>query len=561
MYRDQFINNTVAGVSLGNQNALSVFVWYSTFTNNGQGLSNLLPSGGGSFSVYNSNFSGSATYDIATAYIGGIRNNYSENSDRFAHIGASCALNNVTVQGNTIVNTTQSDSIWLQDRGAHVIFDNIIKSKVGATGPVIYEHASSCLTEEFLLGNTFTVSPYFQTDNAGHTHDINNSVVDRNTLIPTPPTLPGTPANTGPGGSNIRTIYEPAALTGAAIQTAINAAVAGATTKPVVHIPAGTYTVGATITTSANSDVQIIGDGYASLLDWTSGGAGPVLQINGPSRVTLRNFFVRGNAEAANGIEVNNADQTGSRVFIQGIYVARNLTSVFVDSLDKTLVDIRDDSKAFNIDVSGTAGLKVVGGPSAAGGTWLGGSTNLFSPTDSGNNPGYDVSNGAHVLLRDGFYDAGGAGGTVAIATGIGALTYAGSIFYRAADGTPGIALSGYQGKAAIINNFTNAAVTASGNGSGGSLLAVGQSFQQSTNYLSDTTSPADTMEFLNGQTNTSNETELNCCNNSFVTSVFSQYRTGLPGVISALPVGVTDVRIYAVSVQESNVGIHLKPN
>ena len=40
MLRDQFVNNSVAGVAMKNFNALDMFIWYSFFQNNGVGVTN-----------------------------------------------------------------------------------------------------------------------------------------------------------------------------------------------------------------------------------------------------------------------------------------------------------------------------------------------------------------------------------------------------------------------------------------------------------------------------------------------------------------------------------------
>ena len=56
MLRDQFLNNTVAGVAMKNFNALDMWVWYSFFQNNAIGVTNY--PGAGNFHVYNSIFRG-----------------------------------------------------------------------------------------------------------------------------------------------------------------------------------------------------------------------------------------------------------------------------------------------------------------------------------------------------------------------------------------------------------------------------------------------------------------------------------------------------------------------
>jgi hypothetical protein len=83
MLRDQFLNNTVAGVAMKNFNALDMFIWYSLFQNNALGVTNWL--GDGNFHVYNRIFQGSTTADISYGNTGvfNVRNNYSIGSNYF----------------------------------------------------------------------------------------------------------------------------------------------------------------------------------------------------------------------------------------------------------------------------------------------------------------------------------------------------------------------------------------------------------------------------------------------------------------------------------------------
>ena len=63
--RSHFIRNSQAGISLGNFNALDLFVWNSTFENCNVGVTNNLNSGAGNFNVYNSIFRNSTFADIS----------------------------------------------------------------------------------------------------------------------------------------------------------------------------------------------------------------------------------------------------------------------------------------------------------------------------------------------------------------------------------------------------------------------------------------------------------------------------------------------------------------
>ena len=117
----------------------------------------------------------------------------------------------------------------------------------------------------------------------------------------------------------------------------------------------------------AGSDLQIIGDGYYSQLTWAGTTTGPVMQLLGPSKTTLRDFSVSGNHNTADGIEVNNADQPGSRVFMEQSNLTSSHTNLFVNGLDYTNVELHDFYHDYD-STTGTTSVNVTGGPSAAPG-------------------------------------------------------------------------------------------------------------------------------------------------------------------------------------------------
>ena len=141
--------------------------------------------------------------------------------------------------------------------------------------------------------------------------------------LPTPTSVALPPAPT----NYSRTIYEVQQGTGndaQAIQTAINNAVSGGTTNPVVHLPMGTYNITQTITIPANAGIQVVGDGgagqYGSQLNWTGTGSGPVMDLQGPSRATLRDLAFNGCNDGINeatALQIDNANQTGGQIYAE----------------------------------------------------------------------------------------------------------------------------------------------------------------------------------------------------------------------------------------------------
>ena len=76
----------------------------------------------------------------------------------------------------------------------------------------------------------------------------------------------------------------------AGIQQAIDQAATLSGQRPVVHLPKGSYSIGTTLSVPANADLQIVGDGWNSQLNWSGVAGGTILRMNGPSRAILREF-------------------------------------------------------------------------------------------------------------------------------------------------------------------------------------------------------------------------------------------------------------------------------
>ena len=576
LLRDQFLNNSVAGVSLGNPNALDIFIWYSLFNNNAIGVTNFY--GSGNFHVFQSIFEGSTSEDIGFANSGvfNLRNNYSIGSNHFLFAGGTSSATNMTLQGNTILDTTAGSygSVFQQDLGPLVLIDNVIRSASGVvSGPVVTSYG-----DLFSMGNTYTVgssvdcaggstSPIYA--NGGlHCHTVNDQIVNRSTVNPGMPTLPPTPPNLG------RTIYE-AAPTGVSTnpcsfaspcdpQTAITNAAVGCSNN-VAHIEPGSYSISTTVTVPANCPVQIIGDGsYSQLAAAVGLSTNPVLRLVGPSKATLSNFFINGVANTANGIEVTDADQSGSRVFMDQALLGSSTTNLFIDALDYTNVEV-NGLLAGEDSVAHTVSTVVTGGTMAAAGNWQGGAFNAFGGASSNNYQNYAVSNGAHLTIQALWNDGTSPTNLIAAVTGIGSFSYVGSAVNMPVFGELGFNVTNYTGSLAFVNLGMNSGIDISGNGGGGNTLGLGL-VGPSPTFWSDTTSPADTMEFLNGfqnpnpgVTNPTELSEIGSADPAFLTTTLNQMRTTQPALPVSLPSGVTDVSFYRVYVSSAATGIHLE--
>jgi hypothetical protein len=559
MLRDQFVSDTVAGVSMRNYNALDMFIWYSLFQNDADGVTN--NQGAGNFHVYDSVFENSTLADLEIGNTGvfNFRGNYSIGSNWFfVCAGATNNPANITVEGNTILDTIKPESIVACELGPVILLDNTIRSLASVTSGPVVSVSSFNAADLFSMGNTFTVPPPATYGN-GHYHSVQDQSVARSTVNPSPPILPGTPPN------NKRQIFEVVSgATAAQIQQTINQAAAAGSAKPVVHLQPGSYSINATLVVPAGSDMQIIGDGYYSRLAWSGSTTGPVMRLLGPTKATLRDFSVSGNGNSADGIEVDNADQAGSRVFMEQATLALSHTNLFVDGLDYTNVELHDFYHDYS-STTGTTSVKVTGGPSAAQGLWEGGATNIFAGASAGNYLSYAVSNGAHVGVRDIWYDASAGGGQAANVTGTSTFTYAGSALYLPGSSPLAISLDNFQGTAALLNLNTNGDIVITGNGMNARVLGLGL-VGPSPTFFTNASNPAAATEFLNSQTTanpppgaaTSELPEQGTADPAFLTATLNQIRTEQPSLLAPLASGVTDARFYRVFVDSAAAGIHL---
>jgi hypothetical protein len=580
LLRDTFSGNG-AGIELGDSNALDIWTWYGTFTNNGKGVENT--NGGGNFHVFNSNFSGSTTKDIGISNTGlfTLYNNYSAGSAQFVVCAGSHNPSVLLLESNVILNTTTSPEISCGNQGPIIALDNTISGRVGATAPVISlsDSGSDILT----TGNTYTIgtanvcSAGGSVQSAGRCHDLGDSVVAQTS--PSAPTLPGTPLNRG------RTIYEASAsgsgstCSGASpcsIQTAISTA-ASAGNGAVAHIQAGTYSIASTIVIPANTYMQVIGDGAFSKLSWSGGASGLVMKCTGPCKTTFRDFLIDGNSGAASALQITNADQSGGRVFTEQLYANFATTNgLLVNALDNTNVELHD---CVIVGSSATVDtVKVVGGAGANNSV-----TKMFACAGGGGANEFRIAANGHLAIRQKWTDAGEA--VPASATTFQTSSTGGSISVAAmADylgGTPGTYwnLTGFTGVSALLGVDMHEGVTPetqviSGTGSGANNLNVGM-IGCSASLFTDTTSPIDSYDLLDPQevaacggggatTQVTEASQGVSSTLSFLNTTLAPLRAAvptIPGVAGdpALAAGVTDARFYRVTVQSAIIGFDVE--
>ena len=490
--RDRFTNISGSAITLGNFNALDVFVRHSIFDHVNIGISNAWGGGAGNFRAYNNIFRNSTTADIDMCHTGqfSVRNNYSIGAGTFFRACGSGNPANVTISGNTILDPTTM-IIANGNQGPLLMYDNTARYARG----FISAGGFGSDIDAISIGNKFTRNfPYYI---MGRFTDIDTAIVSA--VDATEPSLPGVEPNFR------RQVFEVAAGADAAtIQSAITAAAAQSGNRPVVHLAAGSYGIARTIAIPANTDIQLVGDGRdRTRLGWAGQGTGPVLKINGPTKATLRDIGVNGNMKA-DGIVADNLDQVGSRVFAHIGELSYGLMSnLSVSGLDHTRIELQDSSHGYQT-VGGSIGVKVVGGPRAAAGDPQAGGVIFFSGASAGEMMPYDVSNGGNLLVRDTWYESSPSSAYLRVA-GRGNVTFEGlsvGLGNRSGATPPTFDIRNLDGKISFINLSNPGKVVVSGDGSKAQVLISGMfsGYLPTLHPFANNTSPTAMVAFINGR-------------------------------------------------------------
>jgi Pectate lyase superfamily protein len=488
IYRNKFIGNSAAGIVVKDWNTVNWWIRESLFENNKIGVKGIV----GTFNVSNSVFKNSIDGDIygQNNFFIGLRNNYSIGSPYFYQTGATTTALPATIQGNTILNSTDS-AIQIKTPGPATLLANTIQNSEGNSNPAVT--FGGLLPGNYVaVGNTFSVQNPIKVDPAYNRFlELDTSVKDRSTINTSEKVLPLTPKQaTAP-------VIEVDALSGASIQAAIDRAARDYSgQRPVVHIPAGKYDVSSTITIPAGSDLRLVGDtdgidttnsNTNSLLIWKGDGSGPVLSIQGQSHAVVQDIAIDG-SKKAQGVVVNNVDRPGGRIFLNQANVnpfGAGTTGVAlrVEGLDYTTVD------AVNTSIGGNSGaIRVLGGPLAIAGQPTTARVNLYGGTygSFGAGPTYQVDNGGRLIVRDVWYENGNTRTPILQLTSSNTGNITLDNLYQqyhgnaAGSSSPTIAIDGFSGQVTINGIvFLGASVEVKGNNPAMNVLLLGSNFSQ----------------------------------------------------------------------------------
>jgi hypothetical protein len=568
--RSRFLSLSNAGISLKNFNALDWWIWYSYFENNSVGITNA--AGAGNFHAFNNVFKGSTMTDLELINTGtfNFRDNFSINSRQFLNENFYYTNAAVTrVQGNTVItpadNGCKGCSIYQGNMGPTILTDNTFVSSPNATGAAVIIMAldpADCIS----VGNTYTQNNTVQCGSYGNGNgrliSQDDHVISASSVNQTPPVLPGVVPNFH------RKIFDAAAGSSATqIQAIILQAAAYCGQRPVVHLPYGNYQLSQTITIPANCDIQLMGDGEHTVL---SSGNSPAFALRGPSRALLRDFYL--NAGSGVGIEVENGDQPGSRIYMEEVSALRALTAnIFVDSLDYTLVELHDFQLSYTAVAPAATGigLKVTGGPLAQQGKPQYGRTNLLAGSGGANYLTYQASQGANLIVRDAWYESNFASNFAEVSDnsnatfeGLRIANSGGQGGLAAPTDVHAVQVSNLSCKLAILSSAPDSDVKVTGT-LNGQVWVSGNNFSNASKQYTNLAGPEGAAFNLNryyevGYGSKSIPDITAVPGRDFIRQTLAQSRNTHPSQITDLAPGVTDVRLYRVTVELGNIGIHL---
>ena len=386
--RCRFFRCGKAAISIQDFNSLDWYIWDCWFEDCGIGVTNEFKAG--NFHIYQSTFLRSKDADITIRNTGyfSFQGNVSIGSRRFFHakwVGPWGSQ--ATLQDNLIIDPTDPTPVVIENDGPNMIIDNTFRA--AGDSPLVVNTPPSEKADLIVIGNTWTAAPPIEV--RGRLTELDNKTVAANTISD------ATPVPVPFAESASRTVIEVAAgADAAAIQAAIDQAVALKGKRPVVHLPKGNYTVNKTLVIPAGCDLQLLGDGPENATQLTGSGIDPVIRVQGPSQATLRSFLVNA-GNGAVGILAENCDQPGGRVFGEQLNASGFEYGFVSDGLEHSQVELRD---------AGHNGMQVVGGgPNTK--SWVA----LFSGASSRHRhhaPGihlYDVQNDGRLFVRDIWYE------------------------------------------------------------------------------------------------------------------------------------------------------------
>ena len=555
--RCHFMNNG-AGVSPNASNALDIWVWYSKFSNNGYGINNGVGRPCGMVHAFYNDFLSSSIIDIQTKcnFTGAI-GNFSSGSAQFFHDSNCCTTGGqLEIMDNVIVGATSNTVISTVSEGMLKVLDNKIGNVTG-NGPLI-TLSNNAGPSMLSVGNTYSNSNVYTctggSNGPGECFQINDTV---GTVTGSAYNWP-TPANLG------RTIIDLSPGANAAtIQMQINAAVPYKGTHPVIHFPAGAYPVSTTLTIPAGLDVQFIGDGYGSVINFS--GTGSVFKCSSPCKMSAQDFQINGNN--ADGFLIGTEDSVTARVQARGLYTQNVSTGVGTCAyLNEGLTNTRVNT--YGAQGGGLQSYCVIGTGSSAPSVLA----SFGSGWGGANSPGtvaLNVTNSGNLVMSqvwfEGYYTQ-----FMDLESAAGNVTWDGGIYAPYTFHTNMLTLNNYSGTVMMTGIL------------GGNAQPSGTGYINVTNPSSNTNALFIMMAYNPGAAGYWNVTaggnvyskqsylynsssgflqaaDQGAPSNPFILSSLAMLRATLPSPNWSLPPGVTDARLQKLEIQNVTNAVHVR--
>lgn len=380
------------GVQTVNWNSMDIWIWDCRFEDCGRGIYNVM----GNWHAWRNLFLRSRTADLSTMNLMAfsVVNNTSVGSRCFFDFSSGHTWGSpVSLTGNRVLDPTGDWAMILDNAGPYLVVDNVLRLS-GQTRGVRMTWA-----DQTLVGNTYTRDD--AVEQRGRFRRIAERMVKPSEIPDGLPTLPSAPTR------KPRPVFDVSlGSDAAALQRAIDEAAKLNGQRPVVHLPMGNYAIDKTIVVPANCDLQLVGDGAgetASRLNWTGPEGGVLLQLDGPSRATLREFYLH--APNARALVVTRADQPGGRIFADQLNAngpssqqAGRTAAIRVHELDRSDVLLR----ALQGSGNGGAWVEVLGGPNAASAK---NQVSIFTGATGSAAGQYDVRHGGRLVVRGVYHE------------------------------------------------------------------------------------------------------------------------------------------------------------
>ena len=545
--RERFVGPAEAGLFLANYNVLDQWVWDSVFDHTTRGVTNDMEgrvNGAGGFAVNRSAFLNNTEADLETNNVAGPyadRWNYSRGAG--VHIFGreiGSAAPGWTSQGNTVLDGPQRP-IMIGNVGPLGVLDNMFRGGIPEGMLAVWEGYSGVPTGDmWALGNTFSNSSRLQygvpPDSGrfhGYVDDSPGETVADPGFVPAP-----TPPATA------RPVYEPASQDGAGVQAAINAAAACGQARCVVHLPYGSYTVSSTVSVPAGSDIQIIGDGLGATILKGSGLTGPVISLEGPSRAVVRDLQISSQG-APEGLALHNANQAGGLVHAEDVLATGHAVGLQVDGVSQTAVDLLDFQAGGESATPGATAVQLLNGSQA----------HIFNGA-LGADALYDVRDNSQLVAQTVYEEAISPrpvnvlapGGSGSIVLDSGTLhSYTSGAFDASTFSGP-----------VTIDNITSRGIAfkaASGFLGLGTVSDTGTLDDSSTQFAWWLNRASDSR----GGTRPVPEQQAGIADSAqYLRDHLAPLRDARPHVLGSAAAGATDIRLYRVSIDTVQVGLHI---